>query len=49
LPEGVKEVIGRRLSRPASRNRTLSLAAVLGREFDIEILEAPAICRKAFS
>ena len=41
LPEGVKEVIGRRLSRLSEAcNRTLSLAAVLGREFDIEILEA---------
>ena len=41
LPEGVKEVIGRRLSRLSEAcNRTLSLAAVIGREFDIEILEA---------
>ncbi len=41
LPEGVKEVIGRRLSRLSEAcNRTLRLAAVLGREFDIEILEA---------
>jgi predicted Ser/Thr protein kinase len=41
LPEGVKEVIGRRLSRLSEAcNRTLGLAAVLGREFDVEILEA---------
>jgi predicted Ser/Thr protein kinase/tetratricopeptide (TPR) repeat protein len=41
LPEGVKEVIGRRLARLSEAcNRTLSLAAVIGREFDIEILEA---------
>jgi DNA-binding winged helix-turn-helix (wHTH) protein len=41
LPEGVKEVIGRRLSRLSEAcNRTLSLAAVIGREFDIEVLEA---------
>lgn len=41
LPEGVKEVIGRRLSRLSeASNRTLSLAAVIGREFGIELLEA---------
>jgi len=41
LPEGVKEVIGRRLSRLSeASNRTLSLAAVIGREFGIEVLEA---------
>ncbi len=41
LPEGVKEVIGRRLSRLSEGcNRTLSLAAVIGREFAIEVLEA---------
>ena len=40
LPEGVKEVIGRRLSRLSEAcNQTLSLAAVIGREFDIEVLE----------
>jgi DNA-binding winged helix-turn-helix (wHTH) protein len=41
LPQGVKEVIGRRLSRLSdASNRTLSLAAVIGREFGIEVLEA---------
>ena len=41
LPEGMKEVIGRRLSRTSERcNRTLTLAAVLGREFDVSVLNA---------
>src|SRR4030095_4384744 len=41
LPDGVKEVIGQRLSRLSEEcNRVLSLAAVIGREFDIEVLEA---------
>ncbi len=40
LPEGIKEVIGRRLSRLTDDcNRILSLAAVIGREFDVELLE----------
>jgi tetratricopeptide (TPR) repeat protein len=41
LPEGVKEVIGRRLSRLSEEcNRALALAAIIGREFDIELLIA---------
>ena len=41
LPEGVKEVIGRRLSRLSEEcNRALALAAVIGREFDVELLVA---------
>ena len=41
LPEGVKDVIGRRVARLSdAANRTLSLAAVVGREFDIAVLEA---------
>jgi tetratricopeptide (TPR) repeat protein len=41
LPEGVKEVIGRRLSRLSEEaNRALALAAVIGREFDVELLIA---------
>ena len=41
LPDGVKEVIVQRLSRLSEEcNRVLSLAAVIGREFDIEVLEA---------
>ena len=40
LPEGVKEVVGRRLSRLSEAcNRVLSVAAVMGREFDIDILQ----------
>jgi tetratricopeptide (TPR) repeat protein len=39
LPEGVKEVIGRRLSRLSEEcNRVLSLAAVVGRDFDLDLL-----------
>ncbi len=41
LPEGVREVIGHRLSRLSEPcNRALSLASVLGREFDLRVLEA---------
>jgi predicted ATPase len=41
IPEGVKEVIGRRLSRldPAV-NELLSAASVVGREFDLGMLTA---------
>jgi class 3 adenylate cyclase/tetratricopeptide (TPR) repeat protein/type II secretory pathway predicted ATPase ExeA len=41
IPEGVKEVIGRRLSRldPAT-NELLAAAAVVGREFDVGLLTA---------
>lgn len=40
LPEGVKEVIARRLSRlSGDANRALSLAAVVGREFELRLLE----------
>jgi tetratricopeptide (TPR) repeat protein len=39
LPEGIKEVIGRRLSRLSEEcNRILSLAAVIGRDFNIDLL-----------
>jgi tetratricopeptide (TPR) repeat protein len=39
IPEGVKEVIGRRLNRLSARcNQVLTLAAVLGREFDLRQL-----------
>jgi DNA-binding winged helix-turn-helix (wHTH) protein/tetratricopeptide (TPR) repeat protein len=43
LSEGIKEVIGRRLSRltPAC-NRVLSVASIIGREFDIGVLEIVA-------
>ena len=37
IPEGVKDVIGRRLSRLARRpSRVLAIAAVAGREFDVD-------------
>ena len=43
LSEGIKEVIGQRLSRLSERcNRVLSVAAVIGREFDATLLEAIA-------
>jgi tetratricopeptide (TPR) repeat protein len=41
LPEGVKEVIGRRLSRLSEEcNRALSLASVVGRDFELDVLIA---------
>jgi tetratricopeptide (TPR) repeat protein len=41
LPEGVREVIGRRLARLSEAcNRVLGLAAVVGREFDLPVLQA---------
>jgi class 3 adenylate cyclase/tetratricopeptide (TPR) repeat protein len=40
IPEGVKEVIGRRISTLSERtNQALGIAAVLGRDFELEILE----------
>jgi DNA-binding winged helix-turn-helix (wHTH) protein/tetratricopeptide (TPR) repeat protein len=40
LPEGVRDVIGRRLDRLSEDcNRALTLAAVIGREFDVPVLE----------
>jgi DNA-binding CsgD family transcriptional regulator len=39
LPEGVREVIGRRLNLlPASCNEILAVAAVIGREFSLDVL-----------
>ncbi|HVW81906.1 MAG TPA: AAA family ATPase [Mycobacteriales bacterium] len=39
IPEGVRDVIGRRLGRLSeSANRMLSVAAVIGRDFDLELL-----------
>jgi tetratricopeptide (TPR) repeat protein len=41
LPEGVREVIGRRLSRLSPMvNELLAAAAVVGREFDVNVLVA---------
>src|SRR6267378_2573258 len=43
LSEGIKEVIGQRLSRLSEAcNRLLSIASVIGREFDATLLEAIA-------
>ncbi|MEO6030126.1 MAG: AAA family ATPase [Candidatus Binatia bacterium] len=43
LPEGVREVIGRRLNvLSEDGNRVLGIAAVLGREFDLPVLERVA-------
>jgi predicted ATPase/class 3 adenylate cyclase len=40
IPQGVKETIGRRLLRlTESTNKVLSLASVIGREFDLALLE----------
>ncbi|MFQ6028925.1 MAG: serine/threonine-protein kinase PknK, partial [Dehalococcoidia bacterium] len=40
IPEGVKEVIGRRLNRLSQRcNQTLATASVIGREFTLDQLE----------
>ena len=40
IPEGVREVIGRRLSRLSdAANRVLAVAAAVGPEFDLEVLE----------
>ncbi len=44
IPEGVKDVIGRRLSRLGEETNTvLRVAAVAGREFDVELLETVLI------
>ncbi len=41
IPEGVREVIGRRLSRlPDATNELLAVASVVGREFDLSLLAA---------
>ena len=41
LPEGVREVIGRRLATLSERtSQVLATAAVMGREFRVEVLEA---------
>jgi predicted ATPase/class 3 adenylate cyclase len=41
IPEGIREVIGRRLSRLSEDcNRVLSAASVLGREFDFALLSS---------
>jgi tetratricopeptide (TPR) repeat protein len=41
IPEGVREVVGRRLSRLSEiANQALGVAAVIGREFDAGLIEA---------
>jgi class 3 adenylate cyclase len=41
VPEGVRDVVGRRLGRlSAQTGQMLSVAAVLGRDFDVELLAA---------
>lgn len=43
IPEGLRDVIGKRLSRLSEGcNRLLSVAAVIGREFDLDTLRAVA-------
>jgi len=47
LSEGIKEVIGRRLSRLSEAgNRVLGVAAIIGREFDAALLEAVSDLRE---
>jgi DNA-binding CsgD family transcriptional regulator len=41
IPEGVREVIGRRLNRLSEQcNRALTTAAIIGRQFDFKLLHA---------
>ena len=43
IPEGLRDVIGKRLSRLSDDcNRTLSVAAVIGREFRLDVLQRVA-------
>ena len=43
VPDGVREVTGRRLRRLCAESRqALQVAAVIGREFDFDVLEAVA-------
>ncbi len=45
LPEGVRDVVGRRLSRLSDdANDALRIAAVIGREFDVDLVAAIAEC-----
>ena len=41
IPEGLRDVIGKRLSNLSEAcNRLLSIAAVVGREFRLDVLQA---------
>jgi tetratricopeptide (TPR) repeat protein len=43
IPEGLRDVVGRRLSRLSERaNQVLSVAAVIGREFRVDVLQRVA-------
>jgi class 3 adenylate cyclase len=43
IPEGLRDVIGKRLSRLSeATNRVLAIAAVIGREFRLDVLESVA-------
>ncbi len=43
IPEGLRDVIGKRLSRLAEKtNQVLSMAAVIGREFRLDVLQSVA-------
>ena len=43
IPEGLRDVIGKRLSRLSEGcNRVLSVAAVIGREFRVDVLQGVA-------
>ena len=45
IPQGVREVVGRRLDRlPEESNSVLAQAAAMGREFDVEVLADVADC-----
>jgi eukaryotic-like serine/threonine-protein kinase len=45
IPQGVREVVGRRLDRLSDEsNQVLAQAAAMGREFDVEVLAGVADC-----
>ena len=47
IPQGVREVVGRRLDRLSEEsNQVLAQAAAMGREFDIEVLATVADCER---
>ena len=49
IPQGVREVVGRRLDRLSDEcNQVLRLASVIGREFGVDVLE-PVACDEAIA
>jgi eukaryotic-like serine/threonine-protein kinase len=47
IPQGVREVVGRRLDRLSEEsNQVLAQAAAMGREFDVEVLATVADCER---